>query len=223
MTEPGSAVKPVVAGRVGASIPLAVLAAAMMLGGCASPGGGGTAPIEDRAAPRPAAPQPAAPLPTPTVRAMPVPATPLPEPSALPEPDDYTVPGLEPLPAPPPTLAHAEPPSAPAPTAARPVQSLLDAATAAAERGEWDRAQATLERALKLAPNDPSVWTQLAYTHFRQGQFEQAHELAERGLAVSTAGGPEQAALWQLIADVEMARGNVDAAQAARARALGEP
>ncbi|MEQ8659987.1 MAG: tetratricopeptide repeat protein, partial [Gammaproteobacteria bacterium] len=91
-------------------------------------------------------------------------------------------------------------------------QSLLTAAVQAAAAGEWDRAQAALERAVRLAPQDAELWRQLAYTHYRAGDLEQAAAHAGRAVALA----PDDSAGWQLIADIESARGN--AAAAARAR-----
>ena len=99
------------------------------------------------------------------------------------------------------------------------VQSLVAAAMQLAGRGEWDRAQAALERALKLSPNDSSLWTQLAFTHYRQGTLKQAEELAQRALSLASARPGEQAAALRLIADIETAQGNSVQAASARRKA----
>jgi len=70
------------------------------------------------------------------------------------------------------------------------LMSLLSAAQKSVSRGEWERARAALERAVKLAPHADVVWRQLAYTHYRKGDFEQAQVLAERALSLA-AGGTE--------------------------------
>ena len=99
------------------------------------------------------------------------------------------------------------------------VQSLVAAAMQLAGRGEWDRAQAALERALKLSPNDSSLWTQLAFTHYRRGTLKQAEELAQRALSLASARPGEQAAALRLIADIETAQGNSVQAASARRKA----
>lgn len=117
-------------------------------------------------------------------------------------------------------LALAEDPSpAIAPSNAA-VQTLLAAAMQAATRDDWDRAQAALERAIKMAPGDSNLWTQLAYTHLRQGEFDQAGELAQRALSLSSVQRSDKAAVWRLIADVESARGNANEAADARRKAV---
>ena len=99
------------------------------------------------------------------------------------------------------------------------VQSLVAAAMQLAGRGEWDRAQAALERALKLSPNDSSLWTQLAFTHYRPGTLKQAEELAQLALSLASARPGEQAAALRLIADIETAQGNSVQAASARRKA----
>ncbi|MCB1745758.1 MAG: tetratricopeptide repeat protein [Gammaproteobacteria bacterium] len=180
----------------------------VLLQACAS--GGVRAPIESRgeasapavAAP-PAAPTPSPPL-VPGVRALPD----APRPAAEPLPDEIPE-GKQ--------LALAKPAEAPVPRDAA-TSSLLAAAMQAASRNDWDRAQAALERAVKLAPQDADLWRQLAYTHYRRGDQEQALQTAQRALSLPGAAA-EQARTWALIADIQTARGDADAAAAARARA----
>ncbi|MEX2479364.1 MAG: tetratricopeptide repeat protein [Gammaproteobacteria bacterium] len=190
------------------ALPLLLVLAAL-LSACA--GGGTRAPIEARDAESPAVEQ------TPDVEAPEVDV--LTSPIELPEPgvaealgedadpgDDSAV-SAERL-----ALAAPAQPRNPA------AQSLLEAATAAALRGEWDRAQAALERAVRVAPNDAGLWRQLAFTHYRQGDHAQAMEIARRALRVAPEGAAA-AESWRLIGDIEAAQGNTAAAAAARARA----
>ena len=110
--------------------------------------------------------------------------------------------------------------SAPPPPALSPaVQSLVNAANTAAAEHNWDRAQAALERAVKLAPSKSSVWRQLAYTHLQSGNLERAREVVQRALSLAAADGRENVAAWRLLGDIEQARGDAGAAQMARANA----
>ncbi len=212
----------------GVAATLLVLA---VLAGCASPGGV-PAPIEERsgqgAAAKGAAPATGtAVAAAPAVRAIPLPNTPAPEALALAEP----LPELESL-APPPaeavagTLAATAPARAPVtrlvPSSSA-VRSLLDSARSAGDAGDWERAQATLERALKLAPRDAAAWLQMAEVHFRRGAIDQSHEFAQRALVLAGPAGADDPGIWSLMADVEMARGNLDAAAEARRRATPGP
>lgn len=106
-----------------------------------------------------------------------------------------------------------------APALSPAVQSLVVAANTAAAQKNWDRAQAALERAVKLAPSQASVWRQLAYTHLQSGDLERAREVAQRALSLASADGRENVAVWRLIGDIEQARGDTAAAQAARTNA----
>ena len=110
-------------------------------------------------------------------------------------------------------LALAEDPYSAAPPSSAAVQTLLAAAMQAATRDDWDRAQAALERAIKLAPQDTSLWTQLAYTHLRDGDLDQARELAQRALSLKSTHTSDTAGVWRLIAEIETARGNAAEAE----------
>lgn len=109
----------------------------------------------------------------------------------------------------------AEPPPAYSPA----VQSLVNAANTAAAEQNWDRAQAALERAVKLAPSKSGLWRQLAYTHLKSGNLERAREVVQRALSLAAADGRENVAAWRLLGDIEQARGDAGAAQMARANA----
>jgi Flp pilus assembly protein TadD len=99
-------------------------------------------------------------------------------------------------------------------------RSLLVTAMDAATHGEWERAQAALERAVKLSPTDSGLWRQLAYTHYRRGDFEQALVIAQRALSLTAGETTATSESWNLIADIENARGNAADARIARQRAL---
>lgn len=127
------------------------------------------------------------------------------------------VPVLPDEPAPSPSPAPAPAPVEPPPQFTPPVQSLVNAARQSAREGNWDRAQAALERAVKLAPSKSLLWQQLAYTHMHTGQLDRAREVAQRALTLAAADGKENVSAWKLIAEIEQARGNATAAAAAQA------
>ena len=106
-----------------------------------------------------------------------------------------------------------------APALSPAVQSLVTAANTAAAERNWDRAQAALERAVKLAPAKSSVWRQLAAVHLQSGNPELAREVVQRALSLAAADGRENVAAWRLLGDIEQARGDTGAAQLARANA----
>ena len=161
---------------------LCVFASIVALGsvGCSTTGGG-VAPIEDRLPPRkpaalarPAAPtKPSAPQPinspdTPHVYALPDVTVPVPQPmptTSSPSNADLSHPAVvEPL----------LPSSDPA------VRELLAKSAQADATGDRATARAIIERALKIKPEDPRVWFQLAQLNYASGDYEQAMVTAQR-------------------------------------------
>lgn len=107
-----------------------------------------------------------------------------------PEPRTRTT--LPPFEQPPTTTTHAELPEpeqapAPPPAAAVPTASklLLASAQEQMQAGDTSRAAATLERALRIAPNDPYLWHQLAQIRLAAGEWQQAIELANKSRGLS--------------------------------------
>jgi tetratricopeptide (TPR) repeat protein len=128
------------------------------------------------------------------------------------------------------------PPAAPAP-AERPStapakQFHLGAATTAlvaqaqrqAGSGDYAPATATLERALRIEPDNPLVWIELGRVHLAEGDAGQADALGRKALALATGDPAAQASAWRLIADSLRARGrNTDAYDAERRAASLSP
>lgn len=166
--------------------------------------------LPDSAAPRGAVPLPSLPPAQPPQFAA-IDRAPPSAQSALPP----VVPVLPEEPAP--SMTPAPAPVEPQPQFSAPVQSLVNAARQSAREGNWDRAQAALERAVKLAPSKSLLWQQLAYTHMHTGQLDRAREVAQRALTLAVADGRENVSAWKLIAEIEHARGNAAAAAAAQA------
>lgn len=165
---------------------LLAAACAAALAGCAS--SGPTAPIETRGASEPEAPigAPVRPAPEDSAQSAPAPS---------PAPADRQD-----------VLALAAPAAPETPVRSSAVQSLFAAAMQSATRGDWDRAQAALERALRLAPEDADLWRELAYTQLRQGELAQAGHTAERALALVRARDGDTGPVRRLIASIDAAR-----------------
>ena len=62
------------------------------------------------------------------------------------------------------------------------VGSLLNSAWEDTEAGDLANASGTLSRAMRIKPTDPAIYYQLAVVRKRQGEFEQARQLATRAL-----------------------------------------
>lgn len=97
-----------------------------------------------------------------------------------------------------------------------PVQSLLTTAQQQRAQGDLNGAASSLERALRIAPQEPQVLYRLSEIRLMQGDAAQSEQLAQRGLTYSANRPALQAGLWDLIAEAREKQG--DAAGAADAR-----
>ena len=86
--------------------------------------------------------------------------------------------------------------------------------------GDLDAAVVSLERALRIAPEDPSLWHELAEVRLDQKQYGRAEQLAAKSNALA---GPQDARLrtanWTLIAKARRAQGDTPGAREAERRA----
>ncbi|MBI2799387.1 MAG: tetratricopeptide repeat protein [Gammaproteobacteria bacterium] len=98
-------------------------------------------------------------------------------------PDRAPVP-LAPLPAPIPSPIGGERDGTVS-SAKSPVTDLMASADQAARKGDRGRARATLERAVKIAPDDAQVWYQLAELNLAEGDYEQAIVVAQRSITLA--------------------------------------
>jgi tetratricopeptide (TPR) repeat protein len=121
---------------------------------------------------------------------------------------------VQPQPAPP------EQPSPPPPrqfhlgTASR---ALVAQAHAQAASGDFGQASATLERALRIEPDNPLLWIELGRMRLGAADAEAADGMGRKALSLGTGDPAAQASAWRLIADSLQARGrNAQAADAAR-------
>lgn len=100
-----------------------------------------------------------------------------------------------------------------------PVLALLTTARQQESNGDLNGANASLERAMRIAPREPQVLYRLAQVRLGQGDAAQAEQLAQRGLSYAS-GRPElQAGLWELVAQAREQQGDNAGAEQARQRA----
>lgn len=133
--------------------------------------------------------------------------------------------------APAPAPLTAEPP--PQPSAPSPAKQFHLGAAAGAlvtqahqQAGSGDTAQAaaTLERALRIEPDNPLVWIELGRVRLAENNPAQADAMGRKALALATGDAAAQSSAWRLIADALRARGNNgDAADADRRAASLAP
>ena len=174
---------------------LAVLAAAAQLSGCVL----FREPVENPGVPRPVHPAPgAANSPTPSEN----PAAPAnAEPQATPVP----------------------PPAITPPVATRqfhlgPAATALVAQAHRQSAGQDPQlAISSIERALRIEPDNPLLWIELGEIHEAAGHFDQAAGIGHKALQLATGDPHAQSASWHLIADSLKARNrNGEAAEAQR-------
>lgn len=67
----------------------------------------------------------------------------------------------------------------------RAVATLLTKVEQHAQQGEWERAAALLERALRIEPRNAQLWHRLAKVRLQQGRYGMAENLAEKSNALA--------------------------------------
>jgi len=131
-----------------------------------------------------------------------------------------------PQPTPPPGSAEPQPQPAPtpAPTPSQPQKqfrlgsasaALVKQARAQTGKGDFGGATATVERALRIEPDNPLLWIELGQVHLAEGNAPQAESMGRKAVALSHGDPDTQAASWRLIGDALRARGRtLDATEA---------
>jgi tetratricopeptide (TPR) repeat protein len=118
----------------------------------------------------------------------------------------------EALPPPPPPK---ERPKTPAARLSPASQALVSQAQAQRKRGDLPGATVTLDRALRIEPNNPLLWIEMGRLRMDQRNYAQAENMGRKALSMSVGDDRTQSAAWQLIADSLRARGkNAQAQQA---------
>jgi Tfp pilus assembly protein PilF len=81
--------------------------------------------------------------------------------------------------------------------------------------GDFGPAAATLERALRIEPENPLLWVELGRVRLAEGNTAQADALGRKALALASGDPSAQADAWRLIAEAFRAGGrNAEAADA---------
>jgi Tfp pilus assembly protein PilF len=102
------------------------------------------------------------------------------------------------------------------------VVALLDRADAYHRSGDIGNEAATIERALRIDPNNGRLWNRLAAIRLEQGEPEQAEQLALKSNALSVGDTRLQARNWRLVARARSSMNDSVGARSAenKARAL---
>jgi len=94
-------------------------------------------------------------------------------------------------------------------------KALVGQAQALRKKGDLPGATVSLERALRIEPNNPLLWIEMGRLRMDQRNFPQAESMGRKALSMSVGDNRTQSAAWQLIADALKARGKNPQAQEA--------
>jgi tetratricopeptide (TPR) repeat protein len=102
------------------------------------------------------------------------------------------------------------------------ITALITRANDQAAAGQYQAAAGSIERAIRIAPDDAGLWYELARIRLRQGELAEAEELAIKSRSMASGQPALQARNWRLVAVVRQQRGDPDGAEQAleTARAL---
>lgn len=99
------------------------------------------------------------------------------------------------------------------------VVALLDKADVYHQSGDVGNEAATIERALRIDPNNGRLWNRLAAIRLDQGQPRQAEQLALKSNALSRGDRRLQAQNWRLVAKARRTLNDSAGARAAEKKA----
>jgi predicted Zn-dependent protease len=124
---------------------------------------------------------------------------------------------------PPPTLPRERPKMPPA-TLGAASKALVGQAQTQRKRGDFPGATVSLERAMRIEPNNPLLWIEMGRLRMDQTNFPQAESMGRKALSMSVGDDHTQSLAWELIADSFKARGKNPQAQDAleRSKALAQ-
>jgi hypothetical protein len=132
-------------------------------------------------------------------------------PPPVPEPGEPVIEG------PMPSLPR-ERPKVPPATLSPASKALVGQAQAQRKRGDLPGATVSLERALRIEPNNPLLWIEMGRLRMDQRNFPQAEAMGRKALSMAVGDARSQSSAWLLIADALKARGRNPEAEEALAR-----
>lgn len=150
----------------------------------------------------------------------PRPAPPAPQPVPAPIPQQEPGSALPPAPpAPAPTPAKPKPRAVRANVLSPASRALVAQAQAQTAKGNFPVAAASVERALRIEPDNPLLWIELGKVRAAEGNAAQAESMARKALALASDDPAAQSAAWKLVAESLKARGRNQEARDAELRA----
>jgi hypothetical protein len=129
--------------------------------------------------------------------------------SASPSPQPQSSGSLPPSPAPPPAppVAPAPPPPSRENHLSPATHSLVTQARTQISHGDLDGASATLDRALRIEPNNPLLWIERGRLRLAESDPHQAEGCGRKALALASGDHGTQAQAGRLLADALRAQG----------------
>ena len=129
-------------------------------------------------------------------------------------------------PAPPPETPPEQAQPLPAPVVREPTLSaasraLVGQAQAQLASKNFPVAAASIERALRIEPDNPLLWVELGKVRQAEGNYVQAENMGRKAASMSVNAPRANSAAWTLIADSLRARGKNVEAREAQMRATG--
>jgi hypothetical protein len=102
-------------------------------------------------------------------------------------------------------------------------KALVTQAQTQRRKGDLPGAAGSLDRALRIEPNNPLLWIEMGQLRMDQRNYAQAESMGRKALSMAVGDDRTQSAAWQLIADSLQARGKNPQAQEAleKAQELG--
>lgn len=110
-------------------------------------------------------------------------------------------------------------PLSPQPSGGGAVVALLDQAETYHRSGDSGNEAATIERALRIEPNNAGLWSRLAAVRLEQGRPQQAEQLALKSNALAGSDRGLKARNWRLVARARWAVNDGAGARAAESKA----
>jgi tetratricopeptide (TPR) repeat protein len=108
-----------------------------------------------------------------------------------------------------------ERPRRPPATLAPASRALVTQAEAQRKKGDLPGASVSLDRALRIEPNNPLLWIEMGRLRMDQRNYPQAENMARKALSMSVGDDATQSAAWELIGQSLKARGrNAEAEEA---------
>lgn len=87
------------------------------------------------------------------------------------------------------------------------VQALLEQGREQRDVGEFSRASASLERALRIESGEPQVWLEMGWLRYDEGNYAQAEQMGRKALSLAPARSAVGKQASQLIDEAQFGQG----------------